>query len=100
MLNVFKESSLHLTWLQTEYPDVAAELEVAKALPPISPETTSDLITVLMNDVEIPSDTQLPKDFEPELLTFYCGDELIFLKAQDEVLLNRLPVLFPSIEFE
>ncbi|MBD1853439.1 hypothetical protein H6F87_26355 [Cyanobacteria bacterium FACHB-502] len=80
------------TWLQSNYAAVAEELESVRSLPPIPPDATEDAIVVLMNDVELPPDAQLEADFVPELLTFYLNNQLIFLKAQDEVLLNRLPV--------
>jgi hypothetical protein len=78
-------------WLQSNYAAVAEELESAQSLPPISVDTSEDEIVVLMNDVELPHDAQLEADFVPELLAFYRKDQLIFLKAQGEVLLNRLP---------
>ncbi|WP_143467837.1 hypothetical protein [Leptolyngbya ohadii] len=80
------------TWLQSNYAAVAEELNAARSLPPISPDSPKDAVTVLMNDVELPPDAQLDADFVPELLAFYQENQLIFLKAQDEVLLNRLPV--------
>lgn len=81
-----------LAWLQSNYAAVAEELRLARSLPPIPSDISEDEIVVLMNDVELPLNAQLEANFVPELLAFYLRDQLIFLKAQGEVLLNRLPV--------
>jgi hypothetical protein len=81
-----------LAWLQSNYGAVAEELEFARWLPTISADIPEEAIIVLMNDVELPHHAQLEADFVPELLAFYLRNELIFLKAQGEVLLNRLPI--------
>lgn len=84
-----------LNWLETEYPDVAQELEQARSLPPISPDTSGEAITMLFDDVQPPPSLKLPADYQPDLLTYYLADDLLFVKAKGEVLLNRLPTGFP-----
>jgi hypothetical protein len=84
-----------LAWLTTEYPSVAIELEQARSLPPIPPDTPGDDISILFEDVQLPPDAQLPADYQPELMTMYASNVLVFVKAQGKVLLNRLPDSFP-----
>jgi hypothetical protein len=84
-----------LAWITTEYPVVAEELKAARSLPPIPPDTPGDEISVLFEDVEIPLTAQFPADYQPEMLTMYVKEELIFVKVHGEVLLNRLPDSFP-----
>ena len=86
-----------LTWLKTEYPAVAEELEQALSLPPIPPDTPGEAIAVLFDDVQLPDTAQLSSDYQPDLLTFYANGSLIFVKAKGEMLLNRLPVTFPAL---
>lgn len=89
-------SANKLTWLQSNYSAVAEELEAVRSRPPIPPETSGDSVSLFINDVELPLTAQLRADFVPELTAFYLNEELIFLKAQGEVLLNRLPNRLPA----
>jgi hypothetical protein len=90
-------SANKLTWLQSNYSAVAKELEAVQSRPPIPPETSGDSVSLLIDDVELPLTAQLKADFVPELIALYLESELIFLKAQGEVLLNRLPTLSKEV---